>query len=1058
MKSTPFRWLLLALLSPGGLAACGNDARAPLALDGDVLVIGGDAEGSADGGNIPDPDATVIDGGDGGAQDADGDGQGGGDAGDGGSTDVDPDADTDADSDVISTTCGDGIVDEGESCDQGDANADAPDACRTTCQSPTCGDGIVDTGEACDDGNAIANDFCSDTCEQTTGTLCGVCSSDEECGRVVDRCVSDETGSYCVTGCADDAPCPDGFSCVAEGEGSSFCVPDAGLCLPCLDADGDGFGVGPECAALDCNDEDAAVGAPSAEVCDGVDNDCDGTIDESPATGDVVWWRDADGDGFGTSTLTIRACSAPDGYVAAGDSDCNDTDANVNPDGLEVCDGVDNDCAPRTSDGASDPGARVPCDGRDADECAAGTILCVDGALICEGDTADATLELCDGRDNDCNPETPDGADEAVLGTPCDSLDADRCAGGRTICRAGTITCTNDVNRVEVCDGLDNDCDGSIDEQPTSDAASWFVDADGDGFGTGEAVVGCRPAVGNWVIEGGDCNDATPLIRPGLADTCDGVDTDCDGTIDEDAPEAVTVYDDADGDGFGDDDSAFTTCAPDPGAVTEGGDCDDADADVSPAAREICDDGVDNNCDFAGDCDDTTCASAFLCVEPDCTSRSIGSRSGLNAAVGSNRTTTNSTTGSCGGLGRDETVTWTAPAAGRYVFDTLGTVYNTVLYARDINCAGPQLACNDNIGTGTGAARNASRITLELERGQTIALVVDAAGAEAVGDWVLNIGSGELCDDRIDNDGDSAVDCADPDCAANVACTSLGCPNDAIGSAVGLGVYGGTTVGGDFNNEGSCGGRDSEDVTLSYTAATNASYTFSTNGSAFPTRLYLLDECGGDELACNFVNGTANAAVTRPLTAGQTVILVVDGQNGRSGEFLVSVARGEAGFCSDTIDNDTGGGTDCADLDCELDSACCATDVFEPNQGTTAAPSTTLTTYEANRDALLTVNSNDPDLFNVPVCAGAQVRVTADFVHAGGNIDLALLANLGGFTTQVGSATSTTDDETLLFTVPRPVFPGAPTLDRVFLRVTMNEANRCNDYRLSITVDRSDCD
>jgi hypothetical protein len=117
-----------------------------------------------------------------------------------------------------------------------------------------------------------------------------------------------------------------------------------------------------------------------------------------------------------------------------------------------------------------------------------------------------------------------------------------------------------------------------------------------------------------------------------------------------------------------------------------------------------------------------------------------------------------------------------------------------------------------------------------------------------------------------------------------------------------------------------------------------------------------------------------------------------------------------------------------------------------------------LTTYEANRDALLTVNSNDPDLFNLPVCAGAEVRITADFVHAGGNIDLALLANLGGFTTQVASATSTTDDETLIFTVPGPVFPGAPTLDRVFLRVTMNEANRCNDYRLSITVDRSDCD
>src|SRR5690606_6759271 len=87
----------------------------------------------------------------------------------------------------------------------------------------------------------------------------------------------------------------------------------------------------------------------AADVCNGVDDDCDGAIDEGAAT--TTWYADADGDGFGDASATVRACAPPPGFVANAD-DCDDTDAAINPDAAEVCNEVDDDC-----DGAIDEGA-----------------------------------------------------------------------------------------------------------------------------------------------------------------------------------------------------------------------------------------------------------------------------------------------------------------------------------------------------------------------------------------------------------------------------------------------------------------------------------------------------------------------------------------------------------------------------------------------------------------------------------------------------------------------------------------------------------------------------
>ncbi len=100
----------------------------------------------------------------------------------------------------------------------------------------------------------------------------------------------------------------------------------------------------------------------------------------------------------------------------------------------------------------------------------------------------------------------------------------------------------------ELCDGIDNDCDGTIDEDVKDD---FYADADGDGFGSEESVEACEVPDGYSVVSG-DCDDAEAESYPGNVEYCDDIDNNCDGQIDEDsALDTVVWYGDADGDGYG---------------------------------------------------------------------------------------------------------------------------------------------------------------------------------------------------------------------------------------------------------------------------------------------------------------------------------------------------------------------------------------------------------------------------------------------------------------------------------------------------------------------------
>ena len=165
--------------------------------------------------------------------------------------------------------------------------------------------------------------------------------------------------------------------------------------LLCHDNDSDGYFSGPVCdeEEIDCDDDDATVNPGEEEICDGVDNDCDGWIDEGISGCDPC--HDNDGDGY----FSGPACT--------GEIDCDDDDASINPGEEEICDGVDNDCNGDIDDGLANC---IPCQDNDGDGYFTG-FACT-GPIDCDDD--DATVnpgeeEICDGVDNDCDGLSDEG-------------------------------------------------------------------------------------------------------------------------------------------------------------------------------------------------------------------------------------------------------------------------------------------------------------------------------------------------------------------------------------------------------------------------------------------------------------------------------------------------------------------------------------------------------------------------------------------------------------------------------------------------------------------------
>jgi hypothetical protein len=383
------------------------------------------------------------------------------------------------------------------------------------------------------------------------------------------------------------------------------------------DADGDG-----SLDEDDCAPDDPSVFPGATETCNEIDDNCDGQVDEGVTS---TFYADADGDLHGDASVEIQACEAPEGYVASPADDCDDADPTTFPGAGERCDGVDNDCdgsvdedvldtwyADADGDSYGDPDSVIE-DCNPPANSSSNDLDCDDA----EAASYPGNTEICDELDNNCDGQVDEGvtttfyADDDGDGYG-DGGDLEACEqpSGYASEDGDCDDASGDVNpdATELCDGVDNDCDGDADEDDAADAGTYYPDADGDGYGSSAySWTQCEQPSGT-VTDATDCDDTESSTYPGADEYCDSVDSDCDGTTDDgDELDATTWYADSDGDGYGDARSTTDACDVPSGYTDDIQDCDDSDSGVYPYAPETGGDGVDSNCDGDDGCLDLDC-------------------------------------------------------------------------------------------------------------------------------------------------------------------------------------------------------------------------------------------------------------------------------------------------------------------------------------------------------------------------------------------------------------------------------------------------------------------
>ncbi|MEM9192007.1 MAG: putative metal-binding motif-containing protein [Myxococcota bacterium] len=475
--------------------------------------------------------------------------------------------------------------------------ADSDCSAGTVCQDGLCiassggmcaADADCPMGEVCLMGVCAATPppaGCMADSDCPAASFCngGVCTSicrAESCNMADDDC-DGAIDEYCAGGggmCADDADCPMGEKCLGGrcGSGPVYCMADAN-CAP-----------GQVCVGGVC--QTGGMCTPGPERCNMIDDDCDGIIDE--ACGGVACMTDAE---CRPGESCVRnVCTAGMGIDADGDGffagmDCDDADPTVFPGARELCDMRDNDCNGMIDDGCGSA-CMVDADCRRGETCVMN--VCTPGGMGSDRDgdgfpagvdcdDADPSVfpgarELCDGRDNDCNGVIDDGcggscmvdADcpmgQACLMNVCSSTGMGTDADGDGF--VAGLDC-DDFNATvfpgapELCDMLDNDCNGAIDDGcggmciPSPEICN-MVDDDCDGVidnGCGGAscmshadcpmglycVAGaCTSGMGSDADGDGfpassDCDDTNPAIHPGARERCNMLDDNCNGVIDE---------------------------------------------------------------------------------------------------------------------------------------------------------------------------------------------------------------------------------------------------------------------------------------------------------------------------------------------------------------------------------------------------------------------------------------------------------------------------------------------------------------------------------------------
>lgn len=339
--------------------------------------------------------------------------------------------------------------------------------------------------------------------------FCRPCNQDSECRSPYvsgnDLCVAHgNDGSFCGLACNNDSDCPANAVCAevttAAGATSNQCFPVGGECAcsklatelgawtSCSQVSDFGTCDGTRvCAPTGLTQCDARV--PSAEECNGIDDNCDGVTDPPDSLMCVSWYVDNDGDGYGIGIGDCLCGDKPSPKHTSLGGDCDDSNVGKHPGAVEVCNYADDNCNGQIDE--------------------AGSLGCKTLYYDSDGD----------GYGNSFIPACLcfETAEYKLTGGDCDDTDAAIGPG-----------------EPELCDNEDNDCDGEVDEVGAIGCMPYYLDQDGDGYGLSEQLKClCEPWAGYTATKGGDCNDADITIHPTVPEVCDGADNDCDGEIDE---------------------------------------------------------------------------------------------------------------------------------------------------------------------------------------------------------------------------------------------------------------------------------------------------------------------------------------------------------------------------------------------------------------------------------------------------------------------------------------------------------------------------------------------
>jgi hypothetical protein len=389
----------------------------------------------------------------------------------------------------------------------------------------------------------------------TTAWLVGGCDTGEcESDRDCDDGVYCNGAESCVSGrclASNWVDCSDHIDCTTDAcdESRDTCVHTA------VDRDGDGH-FGTACSGDDCDDDDPTAYTGAIEACDGVDNDCDGVVNE-----------DRDGDGHFDSSL----CDDGD--------DCDDDDPLVYPGAPEVCDGIDNNCSGDIDDEEDTDG-----DGSIDITCSSGDDCDDEDPTVRPG-----AAEICNGNDDDCDGAPDEDFDcvedeWSVCLTVCETVGRFQCSDECTVPPLPSSCEPPD----EVCNGRDDDCDGTVDDDLPCISGE---------------LTECTTTCGSTGT--GTCTDECLAPPPEQCseppESCNGVDDNCNGWSDEGFTCAAGSS------------SACTTICGSTGTGTCAPSCTPAPPEACEPPDEVCNDFRDNDCDGDIDCTDEDCIMDMYC-------------------------------------------------------------------------------------------------------------------------------------------------------------------------------------------------------------------------------------------------------------------------------------------------------------------------------------------------------------------------------------------------------------------------------------------------------------